>query len=185
VARPLRPLITSEQDAGGFVTQTGGTPAHLVSDRTAPTALRRGRPARDVRVRCRRTARRLRASWNAWRNVAAEIRGTRLTVEVSADRLRDAVATQTRTLPAVAARAGKVDRYVKLVHSVLPLSHTGGKVTHVTEFGKEGARPTTTPTPSATNTRCGPPRARTGGTGPGPACGRWPTSSRSGSAWSP
>jgi beta-xylosidase len=205
--------------------------------------------------------------WSAWRNVAAELRGTRLTVEVSADRLHDAVATQTRTVPVTAVRAGKVgaaargagaaadnvgavklytpvtqrvadprpgaplpaysdefdsaalssgwswvrgpaagvttgdgalswptqsaelnlgtntasvltrdapagdfvvetrleltngpgnqqaglvlygnnDRYFKLVHAVLPLSHTPGKVTHVTEFAKEGARPTTTP----------------------------------------
>ncbi|MEU0782728.1 family 43 glycosylhydrolase [Streptomyces sp. NPDC006173] len=205
--------------------------------------------------------------WSAWRNVAAELRGTRLTVEVSADRLHDAVATQTRSVPAAAVRAGKVgvtargvgaaadnvgaaplytpvgrrvadplpgaplpaysdefgsaalssawtwvrgpgagvttgdgalswptqnaelnlgtntasvltrdappgdfvvetrlrltngpgnqqaglvlygndDRYFKLVDAVLPLSHTAGKVTHVTEFAKEGARPTTTP----------------------------------------
>lgn len=204
--------------------------------------------------------------WGAWRNVAAELRGRQLTVEVSADRLHDAVATQQRTLPAAAAHAGKVgvaargtgaaadnvgavklyrpvtrrvadpqqgkqlsaysdefdgsalssdwtwvrgpaagaatsdgalswptqnaelnlanntasvltraapagdftvetklhltsgpanqqaglvlygndDRYFKLVHAVLPVSHTS-KVTHVTEFAKEGARPTTTP----------------------------------------
>ncbi|WP_377273604.1 family 43 glycosylhydrolase [Peterkaempfera sp. SMS 1(5)a] len=46
--------------------------------------------------------------WEAWRNVAVEIRGTRMTTEVSADRLGDAVATQTRDLPASAARAGAV-----------------------------------------------------------------------------
>ncbi|WP_433340130.1 family 43 glycosylhydrolase [Streptomyces sp. CA-253872] len=46
--------------------------------------------------------------WGAWRNVAAELRGTRLTVEVSADRLHDAVATQTRSVPKAAARAGRV-----------------------------------------------------------------------------
>lgn len=205
--------------------------------------------------------------WDAWRNVSAEVRGTRLTVEVSADRLHDPVAVQHRTLPAAAIHPGSVgvatrgtgaqadnvgaarlytpvtarvpapttgaelpaysdefkgdslspkwawvrgpaagaalgggslswptqnaelylgtntasvltrpappgdfivetklhlangpgnqqaglvlygndDRYFKLVHAVLPLSHTNGKVTHVTEFGKEGARPTTTP----------------------------------------
>ncbi|MFH8462667.1 family 43 glycosylhydrolase [Streptomyces sp. NPDC017991] len=222
--------------------------------------------------------------WDAWRNVAAELRGNRLTVEVSADRLRDAVAIQTRTVPATAARAGKVgtaalgegaaadnvgavklyepvtrrvadprpgaqlrsysdefdsatlssdwswvrgpaagattgegvlswptqnaelhlgtntasvltrpapagdftvetkldlangpgnqqaglvlygsdDRYFKLVHAVLPLSHTAGKVTHVTEFAKEGARPTTTPpTAVAYGPMFGGPPART------------------------
>lgn len=222
--------------------------------------------------------------WNAWRNVAAELRGNRLTVEVSADRLRDAVATQSRTVPAAAARAGRVgtaalgngaaadnvgavklyepvtrrvaeprtgtplaaysdefdsaalssdwswvrgpaggattgdgvlswptqnaelhlatntasvltraaptgdftvetkldltngpgnqqaglvlyggdDRYFKLVHAVLPLSHTDGKVTHVTEFAKEGARPTTTPpTAVAYGPMFGGPPART------------------------
>ncbi|MFD9462464.1 hypothetical protein [Streptomyces sp. NPDC060027] len=40
---------------------------------------------------------------------------------------------------------GNDDRYFKPVHAVLPLSHTAGKVTHVTEFAKEGPRPTTTP----------------------------------------
>ncbi|MFI9780189.1 family 43 glycosylhydrolase [Streptomyces sp. NPDC051956] len=45
--------------------------------------------------------------WSAWRNVAVEVRGTHMTVEVSADRLRDAVATQERDLPAAAARAGR------------------------------------------------------------------------------
>ncbi|AVH55083.1 MULTISPECIES: family 43 glycosylhydrolase [Streptomyces] len=205
--------------------------------------------------------------WSAWRNVAVEVRGTHLTVEVSADRLRDAVATQERTLPAAAARAGKAgiatrgtgaaadnvgaaqlytpvtsrvpdpqpgarlpaysddfdgsalspawswvrgpasgtsvgagalswptqsaelylgnntasvltrpapqgdyvvetklrfapgtsnqqaglvlygndDQYLKLVHAVLPVSHHPGAVTHVTEFAREGARPTTSP----------------------------------------
>lgn len=205
--------------------------------------------------------------WGAWRNVAAELRGARLTVEVSADRLRDPVAVQRRVLPGAAVRAGKVgiaargtgaaadnvgaaklytpvtervadprpgpplpahsdefdgsalspdwtwvrgpaagvttgggslswptqsaelhlgtnnasvltrpappgdftvetklhlpsgtsnqqaglvlygsdDRYFKLVRAVLPLSHAGGAVTQVTEFAKEGARPTTTP----------------------------------------
>lgn len=47
-------------------------------------------------------------AWDTWHNVAAEVRGTRMTVEVSADRLRDAVATQERTLPATAVRPGKV-----------------------------------------------------------------------------
>ncbi|WP_037933964.1 family 43 glycosylhydrolase [Streptomyces sp. SPB78] len=205
--------------------------------------------------------------WGAWRNVAAELRGTRLTVEVSADRLHDAVATQTRTVPDSAVRAGHVgiaargagaqadnvggvrlytpvtervpdprtgpqlslygdefdgpapnsgwswvrgpatgagtsggdfvlptqnaelnlgtntasvlnrpapsgdfvvetklsiangpgnqqaglvlyggdDRYVKLVHAVLPVSHKDGQVTHVTEFAREGALPAARP----------------------------------------
>ncbi|MGP4006009.1 family 43 glycosylhydrolase [Streptomyces sp. 4N124] len=316
-------VTRTEQDAGGFVTPTGGTSARLVSDRTAPAALRaeadlrvtsafgaagllvdyvdpdnhvvawldkdRNALVTDVRMKGVSVGEQVTAlpsgfRWSAWRNVAAEIRGTRLTVEVSADRLRDAVATQTRTLPAAAARAGKVgiaargtgaqadnvgaarlhtpvtarvpapspgrqlpahsdefdgsslspewtwvrgpaagaatgdgvlswptqnaelylgtntasvltrpappgdftvetklrltsgpanqqaglvlygsdDRYVKLVHSVLPLSHTGGKVTHVTEFGKEGARPTTTPpTPVAYGPMFGGPAADT------------------------
>jgi arabinan endo-1,5-alpha-L-arabinosidase len=36
-------------------------------------------------------------------------------------------------------------RYLKLVHSVLPINRIPGAVTHQTEFGKEGERPTTTP----------------------------------------
>ncbi|MGW2826564.1 family 43 glycosylhydrolase [Streptomyces sp. NPDC001443] len=221
--------------------------------------------------------------WSAWRNVATELRGRQLTVEVSADRLHDAVATQQRTLPAAAAHAGRIgiaargtgaaadnvgavtlyspvtrrvadpqpgrllpaysdefdtpalttdwtwvrgpatgvttgdgtlswatqnaelnlgdntasvltraapagdftveselhldsgpgnqqaglvlyggdDRYFKLVHAVLPIAHTG-KVTHVTEFAKEGARPTTTPpTPVAYGPMWGGPAAQT------------------------
>ncbi|MCQ6249519.1 family 43 glycosylhydrolase [Streptomyces malaysiensis] len=228
-------------------------------------------------------------AWDTWHNVAAEIRGTRMTVEVSADRLRDAVATQERALPAAAVRPGKVgvaargtgvaadnvgaaalhtpvttrvpervpgpllpdysddfdtatvpgttadspwswvrgpasgvtmaegalswptqgaelylgtntasvltrdappgdytvetrlrfapgranqqaglvlygndDRYSKLVHAVLPVSHTDGKATHVTEFAKEGERPTTTPpTPVAYGPMFGGPPADT------------------------
>lgn len=46
--------------------------------------------------------------WSVWRNVTAELRGTHLTVEVSADRLHDAVTTQQRDLPAAAVHAGKV-----------------------------------------------------------------------------
>jgi arabinan endo-1,5-alpha-L-arabinosidase len=37
------------------------------------------------------------------------------------------------------------DRYVKLVHSVLPLNRGNGAVVQTSEFGKEGERPTTTP----------------------------------------
>ena len=37
------------------------------------------------------------------------------------------------------------DRYFKLVHSVLPLSRGEGAVLQMSEFGKEGERPTTTP----------------------------------------
>lgn len=37
------------------------------------------------------------------------------------------------------------DRYFKLVHSVLPLNRGNGALLHVSEFGKEGERPTTTP----------------------------------------
>lgn len=223
-------------------------------------------------------------SWSTWHNVAAELRGTRLVVEVSADRLHDAVVSQRRTVSAAATRAGRVgtgargagvaadnvgaarlytpvtrrvadprpghelgrysdefdssalspdwtwvrgpaagvttgdgalnwptqkaelnlgtntasvltrpapagdftvetklrlasgpgnqqaglvlygddDHYFKLVHAVLPLSHTAGKVTHVTEFGKEGPRPTTTPpTPVAYGPMFGGPPAGT------------------------
>ncbi|GAB2960409.1 hypothetical protein GCM10023080_020580 [Streptomyces pseudoechinosporeus] len=46
--------------------------------------------------------------WDSWHNVTAEVRGTRMTVEVSEDRLRDAVATQHRRLPAEAARPGEI-----------------------------------------------------------------------------
>lgn len=37
------------------------------------------------------------------------------------------------------------NRYLKLVHSVLPLARVPGAVTHQTEFGKEAERPTTVP----------------------------------------
>ncbi|MFG2025925.1 family 43 glycosylhydrolase [Streptomyces sp. NPDC048825] len=46
--------------------------------------------------------------WESWHNVTAEVRGTRMTVEVSEDRLRDAVATQHRRLPAEASRSGEI-----------------------------------------------------------------------------
>ncbi|MFF1837181.1 family 43 glycosylhydrolase [Streptomyces sp. NPDC058231] len=228
-------------------------------------------------------------SWDTWHNVAVETRGTRMTVEVTGDRLRDPVASQTRDLPAVAVRAGAVgaavrgtgaaadnvgaaalahpvtvradvaqpgklltghsdefdsttvpgttagspwqwvrgpaagvamaggsltwptqdaelhlgdnsasvlvrdapegdytvetklrfapdrdaqqaglvlyendDRWLKLVHSVLPLNNGNGALLHVTEFGKEGERPTTTPpTPVANGPMFGGPTADT------------------------
>ncbi|GAA3206359.1 family 43 glycosylhydrolase [Dactylosporangium siamense] len=37
------------------------------------------------------------------------------------------------------------NRFLKLTHTVLPLAGGGGTVLHVTEFGKEAERPTTTP----------------------------------------
>ncbi|GHJ42800.1 hypothetical protein Cs7R123_01420 [Catellatospora sp. TT07R-123] len=43
------------------------------------------------------------------------------------------------------------DRYFKLAHSVLPLSQGGGALLHVTEFAKEGPRPTTTPPQAVVN----------------------------------
>jgi len=46
--------------------------------------------------------------WDTWHNVTAEVRGTRMTVEVSEDRLRDAVATQQRRLPDGVARSGEI-----------------------------------------------------------------------------
>ncbi len=46
--------------------------------------------------------------WDSWHNVTAEVRRGRLTVEVSGDRLRDAVAAQERRLPGAAARPGAV-----------------------------------------------------------------------------
>ncbi|MBT2410932.1 family 43 glycosylhydrolase [Streptomyces sp. ISL-12] len=313
----------SEPDAGGYVTHSGASPAHLVSSDTAPARVRaeadlrvtsadggaglllayrdagdhvvarldrdRGALVTDVRVGGVSRGEQVTALpadfvWDAWHNVTAELRGRQLTVEVSADRLRDAVTTQRRTVPASAAHAGKVgvaargdgaeadnvgavelytpvtrrvaeprpgrllpaysdefdgpapssawswvrgpaagagtgdgslswptqaaelhlatntasvltrdaprgdfivetrlrlasgppnqqaglvlygddDHYVKLAHSVLPVSHTDGKVTHVTEFAKEGARPTTTPpTPVAYGPMFGGPAAGT------------------------
>jgi beta-xylosidase len=47
-------------------------------------------------------------SFGTWHNVTAELRGTRLSVRVSADRLGDAVAVQERELPNAAARHGAV-----------------------------------------------------------------------------
>ncbi|MGP3925077.1 family 43 glycosylhydrolase [Streptomyces sp. 8N616] len=51
--------------------------------------------------------------WGAWHNVAVEVRGTHMTVEVSGDRLRDAVATQERDLPARTAHPGRVGTAVR------------------------------------------------------------------------
>ncbi|WP_436529219.1 family 43 glycosylhydrolase [Actinoplanes sp. HUAS TT8] len=47
-------------------------------------------------------------SFGAWHNVAAERRGRNLTVEVSADRLRDAVATVSLTLPSALPSTGRI-----------------------------------------------------------------------------
>ncbi|MFE6936122.1 hypothetical protein ACFVDT_29285 [Streptomyces sp. NPDC057699] len=77
--------------------------------------------------------------------------------------LRDApkgdftVETKMRFAPGQAAQqAGLVlyendDRWFKLVHSVLPLTNGDGAVLHVSEFGKEGERPTTTPPTAVAN----------------------------------
>ncbi|MFI0816325.1 family 43 glycosylhydrolase [Streptomyces sp. NPDC021098] len=275
--------------------------AGLLVDHTGPGSFvvawldrERGALVTDVRIDGRSRGRQLTPlpadfAWDTWHNVAAELRGTRMTVEVSADRLGDAVATQVRSVPAAAVRPGKVgvatrgrgaaadnvgatglyrpvtaavpepepgpllpaysddfdsatvpgttagspwswvrgpasgvamddgalwwptqnaelhlggntasvltreappgdytvetkmrfapertnqqagmvlyggdDRYVKLVHAVLPLSHTDGALTHVTEFAKEGERPTTTPpTPVAYGPMFGGPPADT------------------------
>ncbi|WNI26553.1 family 43 glycosylhydrolase [Streptomyces sp. ITFR-16] len=67
----------------------------------------------DVRVGGRNSGEQLTAlpagfSYDTWHNVSAELRGTRLTVEVTGDRLRDPVAVQTREVPAAAARTGAV-----------------------------------------------------------------------------
>ncbi|WP_320781777.1 family 43 glycosylhydrolase [Streptomyces sp. CRN 30] len=277
--------VTSAAGGAGLVLAYRDTGNHVVAwlDRD------RGALVTDVRVRGVSAGRQVTAlppdfAWDTWHNVTAELRGRQLTVEVGSDRLRDAVATQRRTVPAAAARAGRVgvaargtgaqadntgavklytpvtrrvadpapgelltahsdefdgtalssewswvrgpaagagtgdgaltwptqnaelhlanntasvltrsapagdftvetrlrlangpgnqqaglvlygddDHYFKLVHSVLPVSHTDGKVTHVTEFAKEGARPTTTPpTPVAYGPMFGGPAAET------------------------
>ncbi|WP_419999852.1 family 43 glycosylhydrolase [Streptomyces boninensis] len=46
--------------------------------------------------------------WDQWHTVTAELRGTRLTAEISEDRLGDPVARQERKVPGEAARAGRV-----------------------------------------------------------------------------
>ncbi|NBE95577.1 arabinan endo-1,5-alpha-L-arabinosidase [Nonomuraea sp. KC401] len=46
--------------------------------------------------------------FGVWHNVVAELRGTKLTVQVSAGRLGDPVAEQTRSVPRAAARRGAV-----------------------------------------------------------------------------
>ncbi|MEW2041558.1 family 43 glycosylhydrolase, partial [Streptomyces sp. NPDC005534] len=101
--------VTSTGGAAGLVLAYQDTGNHVVAwlDRN------RNALVTDVRVNGVSAGEQLTAlpsgfQWGAWRNVAAELRGTRLTVEVSADRLRDAVATQTRVVPAAAVRAGKV-----------------------------------------------------------------------------
>jgi regulation of enolase protein 1 (concanavalin A-like superfamily) len=87
--------------------------------------------------------------------------------------LRDAprgdytVETKLRFAPGQAAQQAGIllyendDRWFKMVHSVLPLNH-GGALQHVSEFGKEGERPTTTPpTPVANAPMFGGPTADT------------------------
>ena len=37
------------------------------------------------------------------------------------------------------------DRFLKLAHSMIPLNRKPGQFLHMTEFGKEAERPTTTP----------------------------------------
>ncbi|MEV0848882.1 family 43 glycosylhydrolase [Streptomyces sp. NPDC049954] len=274
----------------------GLTLAHQNPDNQVTVRLDRARGAlvTDVRVRGTSSGEQVSAlpsgfSWDTWHNVAAEVRGTRLTVEVTSDRLGDPVGRQTRTLPAAAVREGAVgvlargpgaeadnvgatalyqpvtrrvdqpktgpllpaysdefgsttvpgtaagspwqwvrgaapgvradgtaltwptqdaelylgdntasvltrpapagdytvetrlgfapgqasqqaglvlyendDRWFKLVHSVLPLAGGDGQLLHVTEFGKEGERPTTTPpTPVANAPMFGGPTADT------------------------
>ncbi|MFF1567926.1 family 43 glycosylhydrolase [Streptomyces sp. NPDC058293] len=57
---------------------------------------------------------------------------------------------------------GNDDRFFKNVHSVLPLNNGGGAVLNVSEFGKEGPRPTTSPpTPVASAPMFGGPTADT------------------------
>ncbi|WP_445276708.1 family 43 glycosylhydrolase [Streptomyces sp. DSM 41033] len=73
----------------------------------------RGALVTDVRVGGRSRGEQVTAlpsgfSWNTWNNVSVELRGTRLTAEVTGDRLRDPVATQSRVLPAAAVRKGAV-----------------------------------------------------------------------------
>ncbi|MEV5749157.1 family 43 glycosylhydrolase [Actinoallomurus sp. NPDC052308] len=46
--------------------------------------------------------------FDTWHNVTVEVRGTRMTVQVSGDRLRDASARQSRDLPKAAVRPGAV-----------------------------------------------------------------------------
>lgn len=43
------------------------------------------------------------------------------------------------------------DRYLKLTHTVLPLNRKPGQLLHVTEFGREAERPTTTPPTAVAN----------------------------------
>ncbi|MFJ8642814.1 family 43 glycosylhydrolase [Streptomyces sp. NPDC093610] len=73
----------------------------------------RGALVTDVRVGGRSRGEQVTAlpsgfSWNTWNNVSVELHGTRLTAEVTGDRLRDPVATQSRVLPAAAVRKGAV-----------------------------------------------------------------------------
>ncbi|MET9256404.1 family 43 glycosylhydrolase [Streptomyces sp. NPDC003717] len=260
--------VTGASGASGLVLGYSGAGDHLA------VWLDRDRGALVTAVRVRGVDRGTRVTplppgfrWDTWHHVAAELRGTRLAVEVGTDRLRDAVAVQERDVPVAAVHGGRVgaaargpgaqadnvgavglyspvtrrvpepgpgaalpaysdefdgdvlsadwswvrgpapgaatgggelswptsdtelylggntapvltraapagdftvetelhlasgpadqqaglvlyggdDRFFKLVHAVLPVAHTAGKVTHVTEFAKEGARPTTSP----------------------------------------
>ncbi|MFE4453686.1 family 43 glycosylhydrolase [Streptomyces sp. NPDC056796] len=73
----------------------------------------RGALVTDVRVGGRSRGEQVTAlpsgfSWDTWNNVSVEVRGRRLTAEVTGDRLRDPVAVQSRDLPASAVREGAV-----------------------------------------------------------------------------
>lgn len=101
------------------ITSAGGASGLALAYRNADNRivawLDRARSAlvTDVRVGGRDSGEQLTAlpagfSYDTWHNVSAELRGTRLTVEVTGDRLRDPVAVQTREVPAAAVRAGAV-----------------------------------------------------------------------------
>ncbi|WP_432106119.1 family 43 glycosylhydrolase [Streptomyces sp. bgisy091] len=101
--------VTSPDGAAGL------TVAHRDRDNRIVAWLDRARGAlvTDVRVGGRSRGEQVTAlpaafSWDTWNNVSVELRGTRLTVEVSGDRLRDPVAVQSRVVPAAAVRQGAV-----------------------------------------------------------------------------
>ncbi|MFG3102133.1 hypothetical protein ACGFZL_16655 [Streptomyces sp. NPDC048182] len=101
--------VTGASGASGLVLGYSGAGDHLA------VWLDRDRGALVTAVRVQGVDRGTRVTplppgfrWDTWHHAAAELRGTRLTVEVGTDRLRDAVAVQERDVPVAAVHGGRV-----------------------------------------------------------------------------
>lgn len=136
----LLPAYSDEFDAGGVPGTTAGSPWSWVRGPAAGATAGGGQLA--------------------WPTQDAELY---LGTNTASVLLRDApqgdytVETEIHFAPGQASQqAGLVlyendDRWFKLVHSVLPLNNGGGALLNVSEFGKEGEAPTTTPPTAVAN----------------------------------